>query len=292
MYRLENRASLLTAIGSRVRSMRLAAGLTIREFASRADLSMRFVIRLESGAGNISIAGLGRAAAALGCSLHELIPPAEDDGSTRSRVWNAVSRCSGDDLRELEGWFAKRNGVPTPRFIALVGLRGAGKSTVGPMLATRIKSDFVEVDAMIERAAGLSLGEIFTLHGEDYYRRLERSVLQETLGRGKGCVLAPGGSVVTDIESWSLLKNRCITVWLHATPQEFVKRMKRQGDTRPMENRSSAMAELKTLLARREPLYAEAQLTVRTTNKSPASIVRELARAIADQPAGGRIDLL
>lgn len=262
--------------------MRLAAGLTIRELAARADLSMRFVIRLESGSGNISIAGLGRAAAALGCSLHELIPPAENDGSSRARVWHALSSCTENDLREMEDWFAKRNGVAAPRFIALVGLRGAGKSTVGPMLASRIKSDFIEVDAMIERAAGLSLSEIFTLHGEDYYRRLERSVLQEIIGRGKGCVLAPGGSVVTDIESWSFLKNRCVTVWLHATPQEFVKRMKRQGDTRPMQNRSSAMAELKTLLARREPLYAEAQLTVRTTNKPPGTIVRQIAKAVAE----------
>jgi XRE family aerobic/anaerobic benzoate catabolism transcriptional regulator len=225
---------------------------------------------------------LGRAAAALGCSLHELIPPADDDATSRARVWRELSRCTDDDLREIEGWFAKRNRVPTPRFIALVGLRGAGKSTVGPMLAARIKSDFIEVDAMIERAAGLSLSEIFTLHGEDYYRRLERAALHEVLDRARGCVVAPGGSVVTDAESWSLLRNRCLTVWLHATPQEFVKRMKRQGDTRPMQNRSSAMAELKALLARREPLYAEAKLTIRTTNKSPALIVRQIARAVAE----------
>ena len=282
MYRLEDKPSLLTALGAQVRSMRLAAGMTIREFASRADLSMRFVIRLESGSGNISIAGLGRVAAALGCSLYELIPPAENDGSSRARIWHTLSNCTDGDLRDLESWFAERNGVAAPRFIALVGLRGAGKSTVGPMLAARIKSDFVELDAMIERAAGLSLSEIFTLHGEEYYRRLERSVLQDVLGRPIGCVLAPGGSVVTDIESWSLLKNRCFTIWLHATPEEFVKRMKRQGDTRPMQNRSSAMAELKTLLSRREPLYAEAQMTVRTTNKAPRVIVRQIVNTVAE----------
>jgi XRE family aerobic/anaerobic benzoate catabolism transcriptional regulator len=150
------------------------------------------------------------------------------------------------------------------------------------MVASRIKADFIELDAVVEQAAGLSLGEIFSLHGEDYYRRLERVALRDVLERGHDCVIAPGGSVVTDDASWSLLKRRCLTVWLHATPEEFMKRLRKQGDTRPMQNRRSAMAELRALLSRREPLYAQSAATIKTTNRSPESIVREIEKRMAE----------
>ena len=275
------KALLLAAVGARTRALRLEAGLTVKDFARRAALSPRFVNQLEAGAGNISIAGLARVAAALGRSTHELIPPVGDDHSLPAEIWRLVSDASSDDLHDLQQWLATRKvGKSRPRFFALIGLRGAGKSTVGPMLARRLKTEFVEVDKLVEKAAGMSLGEIFATHGEAYYRDLERESILRLFAGSRGCVLVPGGSVVTDPDTWELIKRRCFTVWLHATPEEFMKRMRRQGDLRPMQGRPSAMDELKTLLARREPLYAESHLRIKTTGKSPVTVAAQIIKAV------------
>jgi XRE family aerobic/anaerobic benzoate catabolism transcriptional regulator len=259
----------------------LEAGLTVKDFAERAALSPRFVNQIEGGVANISIAGLARVATALGRSVHELIPPGSNDDSLSAEIWRLRSDSSSEDLDDLRQWLESRKGRKArPRFIALIGLRGAGKSTVGPMLARRLKTEFVELDKRVEEAAGMSLAEIFATHGEAYYRKLERESILG-LFRNGGCVLAPGGSVVVDVESWELIKRRCFTVWLHATPNEFMRRMRRQGDTRPMQGRPSAMDELKALLARREQLYAESHLVVRTTHKSPRQVVTQIAEAAA-----------
>ena len=280
MGRKPDKDLLLSALGTRVRALRLEARLTVKDFAERAALSPRFVNQLEGGAANISIAGLARVAAALARSVHELIPPSNDD-SLSAEIWRLRNESSSDDLDDLRQWLESRKGRKAkPRFIALIGLRGAGKSTIGPMLARRLKSEFVEIDKRVEEAAGMSLGEIFATHGEAYYRKLERESILGLFANG-GCVLAPGGSVVVDVESWELIKRRCFTVWLHATPNEFMRRMRRQGDTRPMQGRPSAMGELRALLARREPLYAESHLEVRTTDKSPRQVVAQIAKAAA-----------
>ena len=275
---------LLDAVGRRVRALRLEAGMTVRDFAERAALSPRFAHQLEAGEGNISIAGLDRVAAALRCSLPELIPPASDDHSLPAEIWRMLRESNGDELQDLQQWLEQRKGSGSrARFIALIGLRGAGKSTVGRLLARRLKTEFVELDRLVEEAADMSLGELFATHGEGYYRRLERESIRRLIGRSGGCVLAPGGSVVSDPESWELVRRRCFAVWLHATPAEFMKRMRRQGDLRPMQGRPSAMDELKALLARREPLYAESRLKIRTTNKTPAAVVALIARALKNQ---------
>jgi len=188
------KALLLAAVGARTRTLRLEAGLTVKEFARRAALSPRFVNQLEAGAGNISIAGLARVAAALGRSTHELIPPVHDDHSLPAEIWRLVSDSSSDDLHELQQWLATRKGSKPDRiFFALIGLRGAGKSTVGPMLARRLKTEFVEVDKLVEKAAGMSLGEIFATHGEAYYRDLEReSILGCSPARAAACLFLAG----------------------------------------------------------------------------------------------------
>jgi XRE family aerobic/anaerobic benzoate catabolism transcriptional regulator len=275
-----DKTALLKAIGDQVRALRTGAGLTVREFASRAELSVRFVHQVEAGEGNISIAGLNRVAAALGRTIHELIPLAGGEDSIRFVAWRLLSRSSDEDLHALKRWLDGRTGQPSPRFIALIGLRGAGKSTVGPPLARRLKAEFVELDSRIEQAAGMSLGEIFMMHGEEYYRRLEREELARLFSQAAGCVLAPGGSVVTDPGSWDMIRQRCFTVWLHATPDEFMRRLRRQGDTRPMRGNPSAMAELRSILSRRQPLYAQSDLTIRTTSKSPGSVIAQILKSI------------
>ncbi len=275
------KASFLRAVGARTRALRLQADLTVNEFARRAELSPRFVNQLEAGTGNISIAGLARVATALGRSAHELIPPVNDDHSLAAEIWRLVSDSTSDELDELRQLLERRkDGKSRPRFLALIGLRGAGKSTVGPALARGLKTEFVELDKLVEQAAGMSLAEIFATHGEAYYRELERESIVRLFAASQGCVLVPGGSVVTDPDTWGLIKRRCFTVWLHATPEEFMKRMRRLGDLRPMQGRPSAMEELKALLARREPLYDESDLKVKTTNKSPATVIRQVIKAV------------
>jgi len=276
------KAALLNEVGHRIRGLRIEAGLTVKAFAEHAKLSTRFVNQLEAGTGNISIAGLARVAAALGRSTYELTPPNPSDHSPGADLWRTLSTANPDELREFLQWVSRGKGDKfAPHFVALIGLRGAGKSTVGPILAKRLKTDFIELDRRVEEIAGMSLGEIFATHGESYYRELQRESALQLLNTSPGCVFVPGGSVVTDSETWESIKRRCFTVWLHATPAEFMKRMRRQGDLRPMQGRPSAMEELKALLSRREPLYAESLLKIRTTGKTPAAVASRIIQEIS-----------
>jgi XRE family aerobic/anaerobic benzoate catabolism transcriptional regulator len=165
--------------------------------------------------------------------------------------------------------------------IALVGLRGAGKSTIGSAVAKRLGIGFVELDVLVEKEANLSLAELFSLHGEGYYKRLAYDQVLRLLARNEPVVVATGGSIVTDAETWQLLKRRSHTVWLKATPDDHWKRVLGQGDTRPMANRASAMAELRSILSIRSPLYAEAAQTVDTSSIRVNEAVRLIAGAIA-----------
>jgi XRE family aerobic/anaerobic benzoate catabolism transcriptional regulator len=275
------RNKLLKEIGARLRSLRSEAGMTQTDLAESATLSPRFVAQIEAGRANISILRLAEIASALRRPLQELIPPPSDDGSLHTEVWHLLSRCGEEDLQEFRHWLRKRLHDPQSPFIALVGMRGAGKSTVGARLAKRLKTDFIELDSLIETAAGISLGEIFAMHGEHYYRGLERQALRDLLGSARGGVVATGGSAVTDPENWGLIKRRCFTVWLRAQPHDHMTRVQKQGDTRPMRGHPAAMDDLKALLARREPLYREAQLIVKTTGKSPSKVTSEILAAIS-----------
>ncbi|MBI3649738.1 MAG: helix-turn-helix domain-containing protein [Acidobacteria bacterium] len=276
----EEKNFLLQGLGAKVRELRGAANLTIKELAGRAGLSLRFVNQLEAGQGNISVAGLARVASALGRPLADLLPPKNHDQSLRARLWQLVTSSSDAELQELQRWFEQRKGQSHRHFIALIGLRGAGKSTVGVRLAKKLKTEFVELDARVEQAAGMSLREIFSMHGEEYYRRLEQKALLKLFNESSGCVLATGGSLVTATESWSLVKRHCFTVWLQAKPEDHMNRVLRQGDLRPMKDNPAAMNELKALLARRNPLYAEAAITVKTSTRTPTAIVEQIAKAL------------
>jgi XRE family transcriptional regulator, aerobic/anaerobic benzoate catabolism transcriptional regulator len=244
-------APLLSTVGRRIRETRLARGWTLRELAERSGVSPRFLVQIESGRANLSVRRLADLATALDLSPATLLSDA------------AASPASG--------------------VIALLGLRGAGKTTIGRRLARRIAAPFVELDRRIERAADLSLSEIFTLHGEDYYRRLERETLEQVLREQRPMVLATGGGIVTSPDTYALLRRSATTVWLRARPEDHWNRVVRQGDRRPMADHPQAMADLRGLLAEREALYASAAHTVDTS----ALNVREAAEAVARlfQPA-------
>jgi XRE family aerobic/anaerobic benzoate catabolism transcriptional regulator len=238
-------ASLLSALGRRIRDTRLARGWTLRELAERSGVSPRFLGQIESGRANLSVRRLADLAEALDLSPSTLLSAAPAS--------------------------------PDARVIALLGLRGAGKTTIGRKLARRMGAPFVELDRRIERAADLSLSEIFTLHGEDYYRRLEREALEQTLRDERRLVLATGGGIVTSPDTYALLRRSATTIWLRARPEDHWNRVVRQGDRRPMADHPQAMADLRGLLAAREPLYAAAAHTVDTSGLS----VREAVDAVA-----------
>lgn len=287
----------LVAMGQRIRSLRTAAGrnISIQQLAQRSAISPRFLSEIEAGRGNISIARLAQLAGALGQPLASLIPEATDDTSLRGRVLKLVDNCQPDKLEELYAWLSESNSEPDPRSIALVGVRGAGKSTIGKLLASRLGIPFIEFDAMIENAAGISLVELFALHGESYYRKLEKEVLSKFLAHSPRTVLATGGSLVTDMETWGAVKRQCRTIWLKARAKDHWNRVVAQGDMRPMVNNPSAMDDLRGLLRSRTPLYAEAELVIdtskHTVGKSVEIIVKQLDQAIRpvrDPAAKGR----
>ncbi|HWP84168.1 MAG TPA: shikimate kinase, partial [Terriglobia bacterium] len=206
--------SFLQSLGRKVRALRVASGRSIQELAGQAGLSPRFLAQVEAGRGNISVARLARIAAALGAPLPRIVPAFPPDHSLRGHVWEFVENCSEEDLEELHRWLSQRQKKILPRSIALVGLRGAGKSTIGKMLARRLGIPFVEIDALIEKEAGMSLMELFSIHGESYYRELEHQVMQKLLATSPPAVIATGGSLVTARDTWGMVLRQCHTVWL------------------------------------------------------------------------------
>ncbi len=243
---------LLSGLGKAVRARRNELGLTMRELTELGGVSERFLAELEAGRGNISVARLHDVAVALGTTASALLAGVEAE-------------------------------APLKTVIALVGLRGAGKSTIGERLAKRLKLPFFELDERVEAAAGVRLGELFELRGEAIYRRLEREELQRILaaheGPAKGAVIATGGGIVNDEETWALLKAHARTVWLKASPESHWTRVVAQGDRRPMANRQDAEAELRTILRQRADRYARADVTVDTDALGVDGCVREIARA-------------
>jgi XRE family aerobic/anaerobic benzoate catabolism transcriptional regulator len=221
-------------------------GWTLQQVAERSGVSSRFLSDLESGKGNISVARLADVARALDVPMASLMPSEEKQGA----------------------------------IVSLVGLRGAGKTTIGKSLAKHLGAPLLELDGLIEKQANLSLAELFSLHGEAYYKRLAYDILLKLLAQDEPMVIATGGSVVTDPETWQLLKRRTYTVWLKATPEDHWKRVLGQGDTRPMANRTEAMTELRSILSLRAPLYAEAALTVDTSTTRISEAVRMISTAL------------
>jgi XRE family aerobic/anaerobic benzoate catabolism transcriptional regulator len=247
-------APLLDILATRVRARRVEKGWTQEDLARVSGVSVRYVASLERGDANMSILRLAEVAAALDVSLVTLLAgagPARDEGERLVALRGEARRRA---LRDAEA----------PAIVALVGLRGAGKSTVGQRVAARLGVPFQEVDAVVEGAAGLHLGEIFEYHGPARYRELERQALVSLLGSRGGLVIATGGSLVTASESWELLRRSARTVWLTASPASHLARVEAQGDFRPMRGREDALTELKGILASREALYAQAELHVDT----------------------------
>jgi XRE family aerobic/anaerobic benzoate catabolism transcriptional regulator len=276
-------AGFLAGLGHRVRERREEAGLTRRRLSDLSGLSERYLAQLESGDGNISILLIRRVAEALGCSLEQLLSEQAADPEIASAL--EVLRTLEPGQRHqavltLQQRFGEMSRERARR-IALVGLRGAGKSTLGAKLATRLKIPFFELDQQIERELGAGLESIFAMYGQDTYREAERRVLERLTRTHRRCVIATGGSLVLEPLTYELLRERCLTIWLKTSPEEHMDRVIAQGDLRPIRGRDHAMAELRTILKQRDRLYGLADAAVDTTGATEAESLKRLLEVLA-----------
>ena len=253
---------LLSFVGDRIRTRREAVGLTVKDVAERSRLSTRFLVSLENGYGNVSLLNLDTVAHVLGTSIVDLVGGTSDERAE-----------SGSTRRAL---------------VTLIGLRGAGKSTLGSRAAAMTHLPFIELDERITRRAGLSAGEIFDEHGAQYYRRIERQELERIVDSGESAIVATAGSLVTDHATFELVLGRTTAVWLRATAKDHHDRVFAQGDLRPMQNRKDAMSELSAILKVRRALYERAPQVIDTSKLGLDRSVSALVKIVRDhwRPVG------
>jgi XRE family transcriptional regulator, aerobic/anaerobic benzoate catabolism transcriptional regulator len=273
----------LEQLGQRVRTMRALRGMSRKVLAKVSGISERYIAQLESGKGNVSIVLLRRVSHAMGAHLEDLIPstePAPDWAVIRDLLRKATPEqiAHAKDILGGSGPAAQRRSSFSG--IALIGLRGAGKSTLGKMLAKRIGWSFVELNKEVERENGLSIAEIIALYGLEGFRRMEQAALKQLLARNELMVLATGGGIVSEPLTFDLILSSFYTIWLKAEPEEHMARVRRQGDLRPMADDRSAMAELRNILLSREPLYSRASAVVDTAGLSVDAAAARLIEAV------------
>jgi len=268
----------LRAFGQRVRGERARRGMSRKLLAEHAGISERYITQVESGKGNVSLLVLRQIASALGLPLSRFVEEEATPEMTLLRQF--LARLSPAQLREayatLAARFASDAGSTRAHRIALIGLRGAGKTTLGTKLAASMDVPFFELDREIERLSGTSLGSILEMYGQNAYRRYELQALQELLEKHPRFVVATGGSIVSEAATYELLLRHCVTVWVRTAPEEHMARVIAQGDRRPMAGSGQAMEDLRRILEERTPLYSRADATIETTGVPVAASVREL----------------
>ena len=285
--------AFLRGVGERVRLIRARRGMTRRILSQRSGVSERYIAQVEAGSGNLSILVLRALARAFGVPMGELLA-APDKAAEHGRLEDVLLRLSPGQMAEARMLLAERFGARADPArdsrIALIGLRGAGKSSLGRRLAEARGVAFFELDREIEREAGMAIPEIFELHGQSGFRRWEGRVLERLLSAHESAVIAAGGSIVAEPASFELLLRRCRTVWVRAAPEEHMQRVIDQGDLRPMRENRHAMDDLRAILASREGLYARADLILdtsgRTLEESSVELVEMMARPAQPPPSG------
>jgi XRE family aerobic/anaerobic benzoate catabolism transcriptional regulator len=277
-------AAFLLRLGDRVKEARARRGMTRRILARDSGVSERYLAQLESGAGNISIVLLRALARALDVPLESIVRDGPEASLELAEINALLGRLAPNDVVEARGLLAARFGPADGGLrlgrIALIGLRGAGKSTLGKRLAALRDVPFIELDREVEAASGMTLSEIFDLYGQAGFRRLERQALDRILATTPRFVVATGGSIVSQPDTFAELLLGCYTVWIRARPAEHMQRVIAQGDLRPMADNAEAMADLERILAGREALYQKADATIDTAGRSVDSTLEELARTI------------
>ena len=264
--------------------MRALRGMSRKVLAKVSGISERYIAQFEAGRGNVSIVLLRRVSNAMGAHLEDLIPAAEPSPDW-AVIRDLLRKASPAQIAQAKDILAGQN-ASTQRLIsfagiALIGLRGAGKSTLGKLLAKKIGWNFVELNKEIEAQNGLSVAEIIALYGQEGFRRLEQAALTQLLARKELTVLATGGGIVSEPVTFDLILSSFYTIWLKAEPEEHMARVRKQGDLRPMADDRSAMAELRNILVSREPLYARASAVVDTAGLTVDAAAARLTEAVA-----------
>lgn len=279
---------LLQLLGDRVRQARARRGMTRKQLARDSGVSERYLAQIEGREGNISVLVLRQLAKALNVSVDVLLFEGQEPPVELVHTVEFLRRLSLDDLKLARQMLLHQFGGVDPaarhRRIALIGLRGAGKSTLGDGLAERLEMPFLELDRLIEQESGLTLDLIFDFHGQAGFRQLERQCLESAMQRYPCFVMATGGSLVSEPGTFERLLSSCFTVWIRTSPEEHMQRVIAQGDMRPMANNRDPMSDLKRILAEREVLYSKADIQLDTAGRTFEESVETLIQALRDTP--------
>jgi XRE family aerobic/anaerobic benzoate catabolism transcriptional regulator len=273
----------LKLLGERIRTARAQRGMTRRILARDSGVSERYLAQLEAGQGNISIGLLRKVAQAMGMPLDDLVRDEPESPLELRLLTQSLARLAPQELAQARQLLGARFGAVAAdrrQRVALIGLRGAGKSTLGRRLAAQRDVPFIELDREIERESGLALGEIFDLYGQAAFRRHERRALESLLRRHRRAVIATGGSLVSEPATFDLLLSSCFTVWIKAAPEEHMARVVAQGDLRPMADNAESMDDLRRILVGRSALYAKADAAVDTAGQDVEASLAELIAAL------------
>jgi XRE family aerobic/anaerobic benzoate catabolism transcriptional regulator len=285
MFDLEDRthAPILQVIGQQVRGLRNRRKWSRKDLANAAKVSERHLASLETGTGNVSILILLQVSQALDCEITDLLSDFNLSHPVLKAINHSLMGKKEDELRVvhsyLEALFESKKHLGQQK-IALVGLRGAGKSTLGQQIAQELDLQFVELSREVERIAGCKTNEIHNLYGASAYQRYQRMALEETLSKNDPLLIATTGGLVLDTQAWEQLHANCLTIWLQAKPEEHLSRVMAQGDMRPMAGSTQALQDLKHILQERTPFYAQAHQRFDTSAMTLKECVEQLTRQL------------
>ncbi|MGD0135430.1 MAG: helix-turn-helix transcriptional regulator [Bryobacteraceae bacterium] len=278
----------LKSLGERVRQARARRGMTRKQLAHHSGVSERYLAQIEAGLGNISVLVLRQLGKALNMSADVLLYQGSEPPVEFVHTVEFLRRLSVDELKHARQILLHQFGGVDPaarhRRMAFIGLRGAGKSTLGAALAERLEMPFLELDRLIEQESGLTLNLIFDFRGQAGFRQLERQCLENVLRRHPCFILATGGSLVSEPGTFERLLSSCFTVWVRTSPEEHMRRVIDQGDMRPMSNNRDAMSDLKRILAEREVLYSKADIQIDTAGRTFEQSLDILIQTLRDTP--------
>jgi len=275
--------AFLIMVGNRVRTARSKNGISRRMLSELSAVSQRYLAQLESGQGNISIGLLLKIADAMEISVEWLVADADPWQSEATKIRLLTNSATADQRQQILAMLEAANPAHArANRIALIGLRGAGKSTLGNMAADALEIPFLELDDVIERADGMAISEVFSLYGQEGYRRLERRSLELIVSSHETVILAVAGGIASEPRTFDYLLKNYHTVWLRAEPEDHMARVRGQGDERPMDGNPDAMKDLKKILSSREALYSKADTEIKTSGSTPDKSMETLLDAIRE----------
>ena len=279
---LDTNDELLEPLGRKVRALRAGRGMTRKMLAADSGVSERYLAQLELGKGNISIGLLQRVATALRTDISDLLQTGNQISAEQVLINELIQRLdSAEQRRALQLLYQNFSTTHDCSRIALVGMRGAGKTSLGAMLGKRIDVPFVQLVTEIEKLGGMPVAEILSLSGQDGYRRLEEKALFDVLARFDKCVIETGGSIVSETSLFNVLLTSCHVVWVKAQPEEHIQRVIGQGDMRQIESNDHAMVDLRRILDAREPFYTQAHATIDTSDVEIEKSFQQLLATLA-----------